>query len=307
MSSPKRQHWVPRMYLRAFALPETSGTEYPEVWCFGKEGGDPFRASIKHVSVQEHLYSPRSVQGTRSYEMEKRLSGLEGIVAPLWQAFAEDALDFENPSYRKIIALFIATLYLRNPNRLEYHKFTHQRIVEQLGRLPRDTGGNPNITEIIYQDRKVPVDPSDWGRFANLNDSEIQEMFVSAIHRNATSLAKTIISKRWSVLSADTASFITCDDPVVMVHPVRERFGFRSPGTSVHVPISPTRVLCLDDRFEQPANMYYLAKPASIPSINYLTWRNARNFMISSRHTDDVLIEILSYSQFLEDQSRGQT
>src|SRR5829696_7166700 len=101
MSKPKRQHWVPRMYLRAFASSETAGTEYPEVWCFGKDGRDPFRASIKHVTVQEHLYSPSETGGIRSYETEMRLGELERIVSPLWQAFTEDRLDFEHPPFRK--------------------------------------------------------------------------------------------------------------------------------------------------------------------------------------------------------------
>lgn len=293
MNEPKRQHWVPRMYLRAFATPDTLGTAYPEVWCFGKEGGDPFRASIKHVTVQEYLYSPKKADGSRSFEMENLLAKLEGGVAPLWQAFAEDEVDFEQLSYRRILALFIATLYLRNPNRLASHRTAHKQVVDTFGQLPRDESGNPAVQEIIYRGRSIPFDNSEWKNFANADETGIREMFVSAIPSSAVRIATMLIEKRWSVLWADTPGFITCDDPVVLLREDLKGVGIFGPDVMIHIPISPTRVLVLDDRHSEPANQYYLVKPGGIPAVNLLSWRNAKNFMIAPRDTDDVIREIV--------------
>ena len=41
MSKPKRQHWVPRFYLRYFATPQTKETSEPGAWIFSKHGGAP--------------------------------------------------------------------------------------------------------------------------------------------------------------------------------------------------------------------------------------------------------------------------
>lgn len=96
-------------------------------------------------------------------------------------------------------------------------------------------------------------------------------------------------------IASPCALFITSDRPVAKVHQTRETFGFGTSGTIVTFPLSPTRVLLMDDSHREPANQYYPLHGDDPVALNYATMRNAANFIISSRPTDDVLREIVPY------------
>lgn len=121
MNKPRRQHWVPRLYLRAFATPDTVGEEDPDVWLFHKDEGDPFRTSISNVAATSFLYSHRTTSGERDFDVEDRLSSLESSLAPLWRRLADEFVDLEDSIVRKGIGLFLATLFHRNPQRVDDH------------------------------------------------------------------------------------------------------------------------------------------------------------------------------------------
>src|SRR5260370_22801288 len=101
MSDPKRQHWVPKFYLRGFATPDTAGEEDPDVWLFPKEDGEPFRTSISNIAASSFLYSTISETGERDFTVEKILGDLETAIAPLWTKLATDFVSLDNPTVRK--------------------------------------------------------------------------------------------------------------------------------------------------------------------------------------------------------------
>ncbi|MGH6629765.1 MAG: hypothetical protein ACREB3_08545, partial [Burkholderiales bacterium] len=50
---------------------------------------------------------------------------------------------------------------------------------------------------------------------------------------------------------------ITTDTPVSIVNRSHETSGLKTPGTVVAIPLSPTRILLMDDRLDQPMGHYY--------------------------------------------------
>jgi hypothetical protein len=63
------------------------------------------------------------------------------------------------------------------------------------------------------------------------------------------------------------------------------------PNAKVAFPLSPTRLLCVDN-LRQPENQYYPLSASKSREYNFLTWVNTDQFMISPRHTDEVIYEI---------------
>jgi hypothetical protein len=82
-------------------------------------------------------------------------------------------------------------------------------------------------------------------------------MFVDRIRQNATHGADILIKKRWSVIFSQQPVFITTDTPVTIVNQHREVFGIGTPGTRILFPLSPTRLLMIDDREDEPDGLYY--------------------------------------------------
>ena len=128
-------------------------------------------------------------------------------------------------------------------------------------------------------------------------------MFVQLIFDNTGWLAQELLKKRWWVSFTDTASFITTDTPVIVVNPERQSFGINTPGTVLSFPISPTRILMMDDRWDQPKGRYYPLGADGPAPFNYTAWCKCERFMISSRPTDLVCAEMLAWTDALESNS----
>jgi len=295
MNLPKQQHWVPRFYLRFFATPDTAEADDAQAWILSKDAGDPILTNIKNIAARRYLYSPKDEQGIRHSKTESKLADCEGLLKKIWPLLASDFVDLKgDESTRKALALFISLLHLRHPKRLEDTERIHRQITEHFDSFPKDQNGNPDITEIEHKGVVVPFNVSDWHKYRRASPEDIKKMFVSSINQNAIHLAGILMQKRWSVVFSDQPVFITTDAPVTMLNPHRERFGFASPGTLVSFPLSPTRVLMMDDRHDQPAGQYYPLAETGPGIPNMLAWRNSERFMISSRHPDAVCAEILA-------------
>ena len=304
MSKAKKQHWVPQFYLKEFAIEETKRSKKPQVWIFSKTEGDPVRVNVGDIAAKRYLYSPKKKDGSRSWEMENRLAELESAVSMFWPDIARGYVDLNEEDTRKIVALFIATLILRHPDKINTVKQVHGQIVEYLDRLPQDEHGNPNVNELETRDgRIIPLDSSDWEAYKNSSDADHQETFIQQLQDNAYRMAKTLRRKRWSIVISEDPIFITTDRPVAIFNQKREMFGLETKGTFINFPLSPTRVLVMDDRHEEPASQYYsLAETGPAPA-NLTSWTHAHEFMISSRHPDEINLEFAALGDVLE--SRG--
>jgi hypothetical protein len=295
VSKPKRQHWVPRCYLRYFATLETRNSEDPLVWIFSKQSGEPRLTSTKQVAAECYLYSPKDKDGVRHWTTEAELMRLENLVAPLWLAIASGFVNFaEDSSIRKLIALFVATLYLRHPRRLSEVAQIHAEIVELCGGLPKDATGNPLISSLQHNDKIYGFDNSDWPQYKAVGPEEKKQMFIDGIRQNAIRFAELLMKKRWSIIFSELPVFITTDAPVTVVNPSRDTFGLRTAGTVISFPLSPTRLLIIDDKVDQPGDQYYPLMQSGPAPANLVAWSNCQRFMISSRHTDIVCAEMLA-------------
>ncbi|HKO61190.1 MAG TPA: DUF4238 domain-containing protein [Pyrinomonadaceae bacterium] len=283
MSDPKRQHWVPRLYLRGFATPDTAGQEDPDVWLFHKEEGDPFRTSISNVAAGSFLYSSRSETGERDFTVEKRLGELENTIAPLWRKFANGFVSLEDPTLRKGIGLFISTLFHRNPQRIDDHLTFLDKLKPQTGTT--EAQANPETTELNTTRRKVRKGLTDG--------------FVHTLLSESGPTAEQLIKKRWAVVVAKEPVFATCDNPVMVLHDDSRLRGLGFFGGDILVPVSLTRMMMLDDKHSE-GNNYYELYGETLGAFHGITLRYALRFLISSRPSDELLSELVTLSDQLD-------
>ena len=97
-----------------------------------------------------------------------------------------------------------------------------------------------------------------------------------------------LMKKRWSVVFIKKPLFVTSDFPVYVVQPDLKRFQIGGKNAMIQFPISPTRLLCMDD-LDEPGDQYYPISDSEADTYNLLTWVNTESFMISSRPLEDVL------------------
>lgn len=292
----KHQHWVPQFYLRYYATPETRGSKRPQVWIFPKDdsdGGEKL-TNVRNVCGQRYLYSPTLEAGGRDWTLDDLLNELESGLALFWPALAEDYVALEDPHLRSGIALFLAVTYLRNPEVRAQTEKLHSMIVEACDSAPKLSDGTPNIEAIEINGTCHPISTDGWHKYLSWGKTEHDRFFAHLVRSDATRIAEHLVRKRWSIVFADDDTFITTDKPVGLQHETREKFGIETQGTIITFPISPTRILMLDDMHSEPANQYYPLMEGNGPAFNVTLWRNARRFLITGRPVPEILAEMLS-------------
>lgn len=298
MSKAVNQHWVPQFYLREFATPQTIESESPQVWIFSKRDhdGDERLTSIRNVCAKRYLYSPKELSGNRSWDIDDSLQRVESLLAQIWSAVAHDLVDFSDQSVRRALALFIATTHVRHPDNVQVFRSIHRHIVASAEVMPKRPDGTPDVEGLILNDKEYELDASGWHSYRAWSDDDHHRFFAETIRSESGYLANLLLKKRWSVVLAEDNNFITSDRPVSLQHQTRKKFGVGTPGVIVSFPLSPTRILIMDDRHERPANQYYPLMPGNSGVLNFSIWRAGSRFMITGRRVLDVLAEITEWA-----------
>jgi len=276
----KRNHWVPQGYLRSFA----ADRDRRKIWTFSSEAGEPRLKPIRNVAVGFYLYAPRGPQG-RDYEFEERLASLEQWFGhPDWADISTGYVDLCSKGVRKGVSLLAAVMFLRNPQHLTMTAEMHRQFVEMFSEFPE----LPDEIEINGQAHEV--DKESWPAYRDASEDDIKRMWIKQVG-SAAWLAEILMKMRWAVLISEEPRFITSDNPVVLLHPSLGFKGFKNPETAVVFPLSPTRVLFLDNRHSEPDGQYY-PFAESVAGLNGLLWRYSIEHMFSSRHPDQVCSEM---------------
>jgi Protein of unknown function (DUF4238) len=292
----KHQHWVPQFYLRYFAIPESRDSPNPRVWIFSKDSadGDETLTNIRNVCGKRYLYSPTQGDGERRWDLDERLERVESLLGQVWPALAADFIRLDDDAIRKGLALFVSLMHLRNPEVRRQVESIHQQLVAFYEAGPLRADGTPDVSSLMHKDKVYALDLSGWHDYRDWGKNDHDLFFTKFIESEAKHFAELLLPKRWSVLLADQDTFITADRPVAVEHQSRQRFGIGTRGAIVTFPLSPTRLLVMDDRHEQPSNQYYPLQPSDAGAVNFSIWHGASRFLITGRPIEDVLSEVCS-------------
>lgn len=279
----KRCHWVAQSYLKAFAADDNG----QRIWRFSKNDGEPELKRIDKVAVKFHLYAPLGPDGRRDDALEKKLAELENFFGdPMWKAICNDFPDFSWKPLRKMVALLAAVTWLRTPHQFEFWKNMHRQFADFFSRC------NELPESICINERRVELDHSSWPAYRDATEEDMKLAWNAWLGQSA-SIAELFLEMRWAILVSDEPVFITSDNPVLVGDTIRPYRGLKHPETMVTFPLSPTRVLVMDNRHSEPDAQFYPLKhdPAST---NILIWRNAIEHMFSPRDPDEVCAEMIA-------------
>lgn len=279
----KRCHWVSRAYLRAFAADDAR----QRIWRLGRETGEPELKRIEKVAVKFHLYAPQQPDGRRDDVMEKKLADLENFFGDrMWGAVCTGFPDFSWEPLRKMVALVAAVTWLRTPHQFEQWKAVHRQLIDFYAGLDR----LPNA--ITMNGQRIKLDRSSWPAFRDATEEEMKGAWHGWLG-NAAEVAAAFMKMRWAVVVSETPVFITSDNPVLVGDTLNPHRGLKHPEMMVTFPLSPTRMLIMDNRHHEPDAQFYPLRHSPATS-NILIWRNAIEHMFSPRHPDEVCAEFIA-------------
>jgi len=291
----KKQHYVPKFYLKEFATNETYGKkDKAQIHIYDLKKEEKFVRNIKTVAYERYLYSPQNKDHARSSYMEDKLADVESLMSKIWKDFANTRMGL-SPSMKKGISLFIATLILRHPDNLhknkEMKKFLYTEIVKHIPNSKTKFTFSANGQESIMGMKDIKA----W-RNASQYDESI--FFVENIEYLAKTIADKLLKKKWSIIVSEEKVFITTDRPVIISNSKTGLLGVASPGVIISFPISPTRLLVLEDNATNEKDLVeYPLNKGHAPFYNSPIWSNAYRYIIGHRDTEEVIDEIYNYQK----------
>lgn len=240
----KRQHVVPRFYLRHFA--QSDG----ELWTHDCITGNARKSTPEKTAFETNIYTPIGEDGARVDLIEDTLAKIESQAATIYP----DLLAFKplGPVAKLDFAAFLATMFARSPAQL-------RQFAQTMGQMALWGGRHEMDREFREKEARGDVSAADEAIQKILHDND---MFTIDVDRRvgllafqqAETLMHLMAQMNWSYEIAENQQLVTSDNPVFWVKgggPVdlpSHGFGLGNPFAVIPFPLSPDVILRLDWR-----------------------------------------------------------
>lgn len=230
MSEPKRQHVIPRCYLKQFVDPKTPPGQEPYVWVFERESKRGKKRAPKNILTETDLYTFEVNNGKKDYTLEKSLSQIE----------SEYALVFENTISRRVplnenehvvVCAFVAAMLQRTLKHKQNIEDFFDRLITMTEDLERAHGMRPQKSLELRQAK----------------DDAHKMAIIQSLPYLTTILSKMNLA---FLCANRRGSFITSDAPCFLFNSQLQWQRFYGPGlgqkhVEVLMPLSPEILVLL--------------------------------------------------------------
>ena len=271
MSVPKKQHYVPQVYLRNF----TDKDSY--YYVFDKSTNKKWRQTPSNSGYSKHFYTVE-VDGEKDYFIEKLLAEKVDSLLPEIIVNLQRKKVF-NEKDRKDLATFLAFQYLRTPaQRKNYNRMIekgHKRILKLLFSMEKYHGLLENK---IADDQINSIE-----HILNSEDYEIavsKEGSLKLMLEFADEMIQMLSNHNIIVLEASSKSeFITTDNPYCMV---KEKWseswsGYGVVNTAKFIPLTPKLAILLKNPGKKM--IYVKASKSDVRVYNKLAYEWADKYI----------------------------
>jgi len=273
-----RQHFVPQFYLRQW------GNADEKVWQYGFDGRPPVHVGIKNIAFERGLYTHPAKDKVTPLTTEDDLAEIESGYAEVWPGIIDRATDVQT---RHNIARFIALMFIRHPQHRETVRMmneTWREIVQGLAPAA--------VVEITAEGRVSKIRVQDV--LDETKDEFVGSGFLKLMRGTLEHIAETLMARRWGIVFSENPAFVTSDCPVVLSRGrcQKRTFGFRTPGTHILFPYSPTRLLVISDDWSHEFAHYKLA---SADVFNRMIVQGAVRFVYGSENDSELAQKVKAW------------
>jgi hypothetical protein len=272
MSKPKKQHYVPQVYLRHF----TDKDEYLNIYDINS--GEYRRQTPANVGYSKHFYTLEK-DGEKDYSVEYLLANhVDILYSPVLKKIEnKERLTRKD---KEDLAIFITFQYLRTPS----HRKNYNRMVDTFYK---------QTSKIIFSMKKHHglldhIDSNELKTIEKIIENEEYQIEVPKEHslefmlKFSEEMSYMLLNHNFIILEASSKSeFITSDNPYCMV---KEKWSDRWSGygiinTTKFFPLSPKYLLVLKDPGEKIA--YMKIDKSQVRELNFLIFSWAERFVFS--------------------------
>jgi hypothetical protein len=240
----KKQHVVPRFYLRHFT--QADG----ELWTHDCVAATARKSTPEKTAFETNIYTPVGEDGTRIDLIEDTLAKIESQAAGVYS----DLLSFKrlDPVAKLDFAAFLATMFARSPAQL-------RQFAQTMGQMALWGGRHEMDRAFREREERGEVSEADRAIQKILHDNEMFRMDVDRrvgllAFQQAETLMHLMAQMNWSYEISERQQLVTSDNPVFWVKgggppvPAAYGFGLGNPFAVIPFPLSPGVILRLDWR-----------------------------------------------------------
>lgn len=262
-SAPVRQHWVPKVYLRAF---RSNPPERNQLYVRDLRSKRTYLSSIDNVAVKKHLYTLRAQSAQPLFDIEIQLSELEAEVAPvLAQIRASEALPQEMNTL-SVLAKFLATLHMRTRQGLQMIHGFRRDVLD----------GGHGFDSSLARDLR------------DFDGEDVRELFAKSAVFVGARIGERLLRMHWRLFRAEEEYFITSESPVFSYHGSEKRWGLGTPGVKTFCPISPSLLILITNEPFAPHFLDSNLPASAVREVNGLAIYGADQFIFSHRDFEPI-------------------
>ncbi len=251
-------HYVPRFYLRGFAIDEA-------IWAYDKHINRSFSTQVKSIANETGMYSD---------ELEDHLATqVEDPAKPaILKLRAKERL---TPEERLALAKYIVVLWKRVPK-------ARERVIARLPQVADEVHDNlrSQLDQLAEQSPDL-VDKVDQWRIriaeviAKQRQNPSPEIWYHSIRSQSNpKVVDALLSMNWVFLHSERHQFLTGDNPVFFF----EHEGIGKPTSELTLPLSSSIALWAT-RLPRPSMRFLSASPSGVKEINRRTVQNSIRFV----------------------------
>jgi hypothetical protein len=279
MSDPKKQHYVPKFYLKGFC-------RYGKLWMYDRDRGNLVQLRPETVGIAKDLYTFADEEDRRDVSAERVLSRIENAAAPIIRRI-EDGQRITLDEKCEL-ALFVGLMRYRVPDFEQEHKEFNDTVVKAIrkemfpsveaveAQLARqgdrtDTESARNIFEMIRDESYDVVTNKPY--------------YIAQMLHLGLATGEELATMEWLFVRApQNSAFITSDDPFLIMPPrdydpetSPRGVGIVTPGVYKGIPLTQKVYLCIQDRGLKMEE--WQADRRVVRMINQDTARSHRRFL----------------------------
>lgn len=283
MASHKKQHFIPRSYLRAWCDPNTPSGHEPYVWRFSRDGSNPRRKAPDKIFYETDLYTIELPGGGRSLVLEHGLAQLESEFVSIRDTKLV-LLEPLKPSEHALLCVFIAAMHARTPSQRNHLSEQWGQCLVVLDRM-REWAKTATIEQkldamsLSSSNRQQSIT---YDEVKALAERPLQTAMLPFIQAEAPLLTRLDCV----VVTSRSGGFITSDSPCVWFDaeackrpPMYQSPALRYESIEITLPVSPRQVILLNCR---GLNGYLSARPRIVDELNRRTRFGCTEYFVNS-------------------------
>lgn len=248
----KKQHFIPKCYLKSWCDPNRPSHYDPYIWIFSKNGESKKKKSPEKSFVETDMFTIHDSEGNRDLILEQGLTELENSFARIRRVTLEKRKQLSEQD-RLMLCAFVAAMFARTKAQRNHQMTQWGHVKEKMEKM-REWAKTASAEEKKKMSFISSISSRSDAENPKMEYAEVKELAENPtqcmLSAMVQSLTVVFFHMGYLILEGDDEiGFITSDSPCVLFDPEAYkrpplyRSGLMWPKIEITLPLSPSQLI----------------------------------------------------------------